>query len=133
MSITHRVRELGLPLNQVVVIGSGVLDALSLREADDIDLAVSDRLFSSLKRSGKFELSVRHGQEVLERGAAEIWQDWGSGRAMSFEVLYTNGIEIDGVRFCHPQTVLAWKRNMYRDKDVDDIALLEAYLKVPAT
>lgn len=129
MTIIQRIAALNLPSDQMVVIGSGLLDALSLRQSSDIDLVVSDELFTSLKNLGKYTIVLRRNQEVLERGDVEIWRDWGPEEEMSFQALYTTGVEIEGIRFCHPQVVLGWKRQKQRDKDVEDIVLLEGYLK----
>jgi len=39
MNIVGRLKKLNLPLGQRVVVGSGILDALGIRPAHDIDLA----------------------------------------------------------------------------------------------
>ncbi len=126
MRIVERVVATGLPLDQVIVIGSGILDALHLREARDIDLVVTPGLFQLLKQSGDYSHEVRHDEDVLERNDQEIWTSWDG---CDFEALLSDGTVIDGVQFAHPQFVLDWKQRNGRDKDARDIQLLEKYLR----
>lgn len=126
MSIVQRVKLLHLPLDQLVVIGSGVVDALGLRRSSDIDLVVSDELFVRLQNGGAYQVNQRHGDTVLESDGVEIWRDWGN--ELPFDILYRDGVTIDGITFCHPATVLQWKQRHDRPKDQVDIRLLQQYL-----
>lgn len=127
MTMSRHVRASGLPLDKVVVIGSGLLDQLGLRVSDDIDLAVAPELFAALKQSGEYVVSTKRGEEYLERGRYEIWQDWGADAP--FERLWHEGQTLDGVRFVSTEFLVAWKRVRALEKDIRDIALLEAYDK----
>ena len=128
MSIVERTKALGLPLDQIVVIGSGVMDALGLREARDIDLVVTMTLFDELKQTGEYKLTVKFDQEVLEKDDAEIWLSWGNEGVENFYQLYADGITMGDVRFANPEFVLWWKRDANRPKDQNDIELLSSYL-----
>lgn len=128
MSIVERVKELGLPLDQVVVIGSGILDALELRPARDIDLVVTPGLFAQLRGSGQYQVSVVRGETVLQRDDQEIWLSWGNEAEPNFDTLFNQGVVLEGVCFAHPRFVLAQKRLRCTPKDRRDIALLEARL-----
>lgn len=125
MTIIDRVKALELPLDHIVVIGSGIMDALGLRNSQDIDLAVSDELFARLREGGIYTERIVHDQIVLECDDVEIWQDW--GKALPYEKLRDEGIVLDGVRFCHPSTVLHQKQMRMLPKDQTDIRLLKAY------
>lgn len=128
MSIVERVKRLEYPLDQCVVIGSGLLDVLDLRQASDIDLAVSKELFRRLRARDDFRLSVRHGEEVLEKDDVEIWRTWGNGDELTFEALYAGGVSIDGVKFVHPDVLIRFKTRRNSEKDRRDVVLLNAYL-----
>lgn len=128
MSIINRVRALELPPHDFVVIGSGVLDALQLREAGDVDLVMSSDLFTRLQRDERWLLGEKHGRPILTHGDTEAFLSWGSNGAPNFMELYETGMTIDGIRFTNPQFVINWKRRGL-DKDIRDIALLEGYLK----
>lgn len=47
VSLIERIKELRLPEGQFMVSGSGILDVLGIRSAEDIDLLVSPELFRS--------------------------------------------------------------------------------------
>lgn len=128
MTIADRVKLTGLPLDQVVVIGSGIMDALGLRKSHDIDLVASEVLFTKLKTSDGYRYSIRHAEEVIEKDDQEIWLSWDNNGISHFQQLWDDGVTINDVRFCQPQTVLEWKRRHSRPKDQNDIVLLQKYL-----
>ena len=37
-TFAERVKELGLPLDQIIIIGSGILDQLGIRQSADIEV-----------------------------------------------------------------------------------------------
>lgn len=129
MPIVERIHTLSLPSGRFVVIGSGVLDALGLREAHGIDLVVTSEYFDELKRTDGWTLAQKHGEEVLTKDDLEVWLSWGStdGRP-NFRELYDAGITVGGIRFANPQFVRAWKVAHNRLKDEQDIRLLDEYL-----
>jgi len=130
MTIIERVRQAGLPLDECVVIGSGILDALGLRQASDVDLVVTQRLFDELRQSSEYIYSQRYGSDVLDKNDQEICLRWGMGSdTYDYSQLIDHSVVVDGVRFTSPEFVLAWKRFMDRPKDKPDIRLLEEYLQ----
>jgi hypothetical protein len=129
MGITKRFFELNLPPEHCVVIGSGLLDALNLRESSDIDLVVSEELFERLRQADGWQAEVKYGETVLTKGDAEVWLSWGSRGTPNFKQLYEQGVSIDGVRFVDPVFLLNWKKDRASDKDLRDVKLLEEYLK----
>ena len=122
--IVSRVKALGLPLDELVVIGSGLLDAYGLREASDVDLAVSEPLFEQLKKVGGYTLGIKHDDEVLIDNNVEIWRDW----VASYEELAKDAVTVDGVRFASPAYIIERKQQRGWDKDLNDIRLLQEYL-----
>ena len=62
MGIIERVKKLRLPFGQYVVIGSGTLDALGIRRAVDIDIAVLSELHAALRATGEWEEYERYGK-----------------------------------------------------------------------
>ncbi len=129
MTIIERVKALGLPLDEIVVIGSGLLDALHLRESNDIDLVVSEALFIKLQSTSGYTLSYLHGEQRLEKGDVEIWRTWGAREDETYEMLQSEGVEVDGVRFCSPQIIIRHKQERQTPKDVRDTRLLREYLR----
>ena len=130
-SFTDRVRTLNLPLNQIIVIASGVLDAYGIRAADDIDLAVSPELFATFESDPDWAAhSAEWGERYYRNGECEAWSGWtepGKTRPL-YEDLLADTIEIDGIRFMTLDYVRRWKVIKGRDKDKKDIALIDEYL-----
>lgn len=126
--ITQRVLELNLPLDQVVVIGSGVLDALDLRSAGDVDLVVSQDVFDSLTSADGWTLGEKHNKPIAQRGDVEVFLSWGNDGIPNFESLFADSLVVEGVHFADPQFVIDWKQGRGTDKDLRDIALLKEYL-----
>lgn len=124
-SIVARVKALELPSNEFVVIGSGLLDALDLREASDIDLVASKSLFDTLQSGGQFRHEVRRSvHDVLLAPDVEIWRDWGK----SYEAIARQALSVEGIRFAAPELIIEKKRERGTEKDLRDIKLLEEYL-----
>lgn len=128
MTIIDRFLQLGLPVDQCVVIGSGLLDALELRTSRDIDLVTTPGLFAALQQSGKWRVSRRHDESLLEKDDAEIWMSWGSNGQPNFDQLFDRCLTIGGVYFANPLDVIAEKQKRATEKDIKDIQLLEGYL-----
>jgi hypothetical protein len=128
MSIIARVKSLNLPLDQTVVIGGGILDALGLRSAGDVDLVMTPALLDELSRNAEWQLSTKHNEPIITKGDVEAFLSWGSEGVPNFRQLYDGGVTVDGVRFANPRFTIEWKRKRSSDKDRVDIALLEEYL-----
>ncbi len=123
MTIIERVKQLQLPLDEVVVIGSGLLDALQLRPARDVDLVVSERLFKQLAQQPEYQSQQRGTEVYLTRGTCEIWRDWGP--ALPFTTLQASATTIAGVLFVNQAILVAWKKQRGLPKDQRDVSLLE--------
>ncbi len=128
---TERIKQVAIPLDQMVVIGSGLLDAWGLRDADDIDLVVSQRVFDELRATGEFSEGQRDGSAYLEKDQLEIWTDWKEG--LNFEQIAALALTIDGVMFVNPAVLIARKAVRGTDKDLRDIELIATYLQTHVT
>jgi len=126
MTIVSRIRKLNLPTDQFIVIGSGLLDAYGLRQADDIDLVVSDSLYQTLRETGLYNEQRRHDEDYLFAHKQEIWRTWGG--EWTFSRLQHDSVTVDGIKFVNPTVLIAKKRERGSVKDINDIAMLEKYL-----
>lgn len=52
MNFKQKIAELNLPTNSYVVVGSGILGALGIRESNDIDLVVTEEEYRNIERLG---------------------------------------------------------------------------------
>lgn len=125
MRFSDRVKALDLPLDQVVVIGSGLVDQLGFRTADDIDLVVAPQVLATAESSREYECGVQGVDRYCRRDGLELWSNW--GEELPYEVLEGAATTIDEVRFASPYVVIGKKRQRAAAKDLQDIAWLEEY------
>lgn len=105
------------------------MDALGLRESDDVDAVVSLRLFEKLRQQG-WDEAEEHGQPKLTHGDAEVWMSWRfQDEDMTLKEFEQHKVVIDGISFVSPQFLMQWKKDTDRPKDRPDVTLLEEYLR----
>ena len=127
-----KVKALNLPLDQIIVIGSGILDQLGIRPASDIDLAASSDLMKKLsEESGDWLKKFDDNQRfyfVKDDGSAEVWDGWEFDRqAVSYDDLLDYAVKYDGVRFVDLEFLRKWKSWRGREKDVRDVELIDEW------
>ena len=131
-TFADKVKVLNLPLDQIIVIGSGILDQLGIRPASDIDLAASSDLMKKLsEESGDWLKKLDDNQRcefVKEDGSAEVWDGWDfDGQTVSYDDLLDYAVEYDGVRFVDLEFLRKWKSWRGREKDVRDVELIDEW------
>ena len=130
LSFSDRVKAVGLPLDRVIVIASGVLNAYGIRRAGDIDLAVEAELFTDLARREEWQRhTAEWGETYYRNGECEAWAGWtepGENHPL-YDELLPNTEVIDDVRYMTLDYVKQWKTLRARDKDLADIELINAY------
>lgn len=134
MEIKNKLNELGLNSENAVIIGSGILNALNLRESKDIDVVVTEEKYKELSDNSRFKKEQNHGREILDDGLFEIGTSWTVvGKNWKFNDLLNHSTTIDGVRYNTVEFLLNAKRRWIADgegrqKDIDDVKLMEQYL-----
>ena len=131
-TFADKVKVLNLPLDQIIVIGSGILDQLGIRPASDIDLAASSDLMKKLsEESGDWLKKFDDNQRfyfVKDDGSAEVWDGWDfDGQTVSYDDLLDYAVEYDGVRFVDLEFLRKWKSWRGREKDVRDVELIDEW------
>lgn len=135
MDTRSKLTDIGLTQDNSVVIGSGILSALSLRASNDIDVVVPEAEYSRLADDKPFTKSRNHGREILADELFEIGTSWGVlGKSQTFDDLQKQSVVIDDVRYITIEFLLAVKKSWLQDddvrqKDIDDVELIEKYLK----
>ena len=129
------IRELKLPLGHYAITGSGALGIRNLREIADIDIIVSAELWDVLaKEYGITEDDVTL-KIVIKNGVIEAFCE-DSFFIQKKEPQDPNVQEriaqaeiIDGLPFEALNHIIYYKRKMGREKDLEDISLLEGWIK----
>jgi len=131
MDIFKEVEKLDLPTDEYMIVGSGILGALKIRDFADIDLLVSPRLFDQLRSRGWEYSKVDIGgitRQKLTFGIAEAFADfWYGDQHPDPKQLIANAETIKGVPFLPLSELLKIKRVLNRPKDQSDITLIEDY------
>ena len=131
-TFADKVKALDLPLDQIIVIGSGILDQLGIRLAVDIDLAVSSDLMKKLSEESsdwikKFDDNQRF-YFIKDDGSAEVWDGWEfDGQVVSYDGLLDYVVEYDGVRFVNLEFLSRWKKWRSLEKDTQDVKLIDEW------
>ena len=129
MTITERVRELDLPFGKYVIIGSGIMDALGIRTAGDVDIAILPELHKELLASGEWEQEEKYGHIHLKREGVEITPDlpWEAYATTTQEAIDSATV-IDGIPFMNLEELKKFKKALGREKDYRDIDLIDTYI-----
>lgn len=129
MNIPKLVKEQGFADGEYIVVASGILNALGIRDSDDIDLVITQSLYDKLKAQGWTEIN-KGTYSVLEQGPFEAGLSWDSNEAETPNLsdLLASATIIQGVPFASVERVRAWKAKMGRDKDIRDLALIDEYV-----
>ena len=131
-TFADKVKALNLPLDQIIVIGSGILDQLEIRPAVDIDLAVSSDLMKKLSEESsdwikKFDDNQRF-YFIKDDGSAEVWDGWEfDEQVVSYDGLLDYVVEYDGVRFVNLEFLSRWKKWRSLEKDTQDVKLIDEW------
>lgn len=130
--VLGKLPELDLPADQFIVVGSGILDVLGIRRANDIDFVTTPKIFSSLKSSG-WKVEEHPDRQSLNMDCFEAYLGWDNpdGLPNLEDLLGTRQI-VDGYNFVDLERVLAWKEQKTRPKDLNDVKLIKDYLEEKA-
>lgn len=130
-TFAERVKELGLPLDQIIIIGSGILDQLGIRQSADIDVAANREALEEIARSdGWVEKLDKNQRQYLVKndGSVEIWDGWEiDGRIVEYDELLGYAVEYDGVKFVNLDFLRRWKNWRGREKDIQDVRLIDEW------
>lgn len=130
MNIIQEVKKLKLDPGSYIVVGSGLLAALSIRQTSDVDLVVSKDVYNKYKSLGWYEKTWPKGDPTISQGIYEFGTDWGDDKNIfTLEDLLSDKQVIDGINFVSLQRLRDWKLTKGREKDLADVALIDAYLK----
>lgn len=133
LNFKEELKKIPLDDSNSVVIGSGILNALGIRESRDIDVVVESEKFYQLLEEETLSGFVNEtGSFLLTNGVVEISDGWHIeklGIDLSFEKLKPQSTVIDGVRYANIELVLEIKRLWAREKDIKDVSLIENFLE----
>ncbi len=120
----EELKSLDLPEGQYLIWGSGPLAIRGLREARDVDVVVRAPLWKELIQ--KYPVQGKK-QNLITLGDIEVWSDLLDLTAI-IDTMIAQCDWIEGFPFMNLKYMVEWKRHLGREKDLQDIALIEEYL-----
>ncbi len=129
----HKIlNKYSLNINNSIIIGSGIMHVLNIKESHDIDITVGQETFDRLSKLPEFKIKNVSGLDVLTSDCLEV----GTGihldkinHTYCFEEMFQNSIIIDNVRYITLEFLLNIKKSWLREKDKKDIEIIEKYLQ----
>ncbi len=126
----NKLRRLGLPLNKVLIVGSGTMALLGIKDNSDLDLWVTPDVFKKMKTNKKLKPVMNHGRLFYETLDGDIEASsimpCTNGRVEDY---LKRAIIVYGFHFKSVNDVIAWKKCMGRPKDKRHVKMLEKYKK----
>lgn len=123
------IKQLGLKPSEYIVIGSGILGILDIREVGDIDLVVSKKEFQKYEESGEWTKKYfDDGTYYLLKDLYEIGLDWDSKNAEpNLDELKKDQLILNDIPFVSLERLKQWKIKKGREKDLADVKLIQEY------
>jgi hypothetical protein len=129
MNIIQKIKELNLPNDQYVVIGSGTMDVLGIRQAQDIDISATEELFDKLKETGEWLEFEKYGRSFIKKDVFDINKSLGWEKySITIEEANKSALFIEDIPFMNLNELIKFKTAMGREKDFKDIELIKEYL-----
>lgn len=131
-SLFDEVRDLKLRAGSYAITGSGPLGIRNIREMNDVDILVADEYWKDLlsrgeliEESGLSKLKISDNIEILYSGS------FGKSDPSlpSVEDQIPGAELIDGLYFVSLEHLILFKSLSGREKDKDDVRLLEKWVK----
>lgn len=128
-NLIDQLKKLNLPADQYVVVGSGALASLGIREAHDFDVLVTWNLWNKLRKT--YPLTKTQPVENIDIDDIQILGHGSPFRidniATVDEIIKTANV-VDGIKFININLLRKFKLNEGREKDLNDVKLIDVYL-----
>lgn len=132
MDIFKKLQELNFPPGEYVVAG-GAMAAHGIREAHDLDILVTPNLYQKLLGQGfekcQCEQCLKNDRIMLKKDNVDILPNYILGNYIGdTSTLIKTADIIKGFPFIKLSELVKFKKELGRQKDFDDIKLIEEYL-----
>ena len=126
-SFIKAVKRLKLKPEDYIVIGSGILVALGIRGADDVDIVVSNDAFDKLAKDTKWlSKLLEDGTQILIKDIYEVGLDRKTQNAHpTLKELKQDQVIIDDIPFISLKQLMDLKLKRGLEKDMKDIDLIK--------
>lgn len=127
------LKKLNLPTDQFIVVSSGALSVRGIRDSKDIDVIVTESLWDQLSKEytvgvnsfGVQNLELENDIEILN----PTQSIFGNSRIVPVTELFEKADIFYGIKFINLDHLKMIKKELGRERDLKDIALIDDYLK----
>lgn len=119
----EQLRALNLSQGQFVVIGSAIMEVYGLREANDVDVWVTEELFDQY-----LDPDIKQKPKQIQLSEKLELCNLDSSVYGGFEERIARAEIHDGIPFMGLSDLLYWKERKGRPKDLADTELIKNYL-----
>ncbi len=128
--VLAKIKELDLPKGQYIIYGATPFAIYGIREARDIDMFVTPKLYKELEAKGWKKAQKGPQDEPVTFDIFEAHNTWDfSPYAPTFDELMSRVTEVEEIAFASLEDVRKWKAASGRPKDIIDLQLIDDYLK----
>jgi hypothetical protein len=126
-SFIKAVKRLKLKPEDYIVIGSGILVALEIRDADDVDIVASKDAFDKLTKDTEWTSKIlEDGTQILIKDIYEVGLDRKTQKTHpTLEELKQDQVIIDDIPFISLKHLMDLKFKRGLEKDMKDIDLIK--------
>lgn len=129
----ENLKKLNLPADQFVVVSSGALSVRGIRDSEDIDVIVTESLWNQMIKEYSVGINSFGVQNLELENDIEILNPtqsiFGNSKVISREEIFEKADIFDGVKFINLDHLKKIKKELGREKDLKDVALIDDYLK----
>ncbi|MFZ2187855.1 MAG: hypothetical protein WAV46_04510 [Candidatus Moraniibacteriota bacterium] len=125
----QELKKLSFPAGEYAIFGSGPMWVRGIRESHDLDIIARGEAWEWAKANGQVTIKENSELECAQfaDGNIEVYQDWYPGK-WDVDTLIESADMIEGIPFVRLASVIDWKKIMGREKDGEDLILIEEYL-----
>lgn len=128
--IIQKVKYLDFPQGSYVVYGSGPLALVGIREANDIDMLISQELYDTLRKKGWHMVNKGPLDKPVVKDDVECHPNWNfSMYRPTLEELLSRATIVDSVAFSSLQDVRKWKLDHDHSNRDEVLKQIDDYLK----
>ena len=128
----EELKNLDLPPNQFLVVGSGPMSIREIRDSEDIDVIVTLDLWNELIRTYSVEpnswgverISIGDNIEILNPDQSIF----SNSSIIPVDDVHSQADTFDGIKFLHLEHLKVFKKKLGREKDLRDIELIDRYI-----
>lgn len=125
IELINQVKEMNLPQSEFAIFGSAVMAIRGMREVPNIDLIVTDKLWSELLKKGY----VPDYEGFIRKNMVKISNWWFAATRRSIPMMIEDAETIQSLPFVKLDEVRFYKSKLNRDKDIADVKLIDIYLE----